>query len=141
MKSHTLTASLEDYLETVFALVQEKGAARPKDIALKLNVRAASVTAALKILAEKGLINYAPYDLVTLTADGKKVARVITKKHDALLDFFVNVLGIAKENAEEFACKMEHSIPDRVLDRIIAFSDQSGTCPVCGAPRHDTDKI
>ena len=109
-----LSASLEDYLETILIVSQEKGAAKPKDIAVRMGVRAASVTGALKTLAKKKLVNYAPYEVVTLTAAGKRIAAAISKKHNALLRFFENVLDIPAEEADEFACKMEHSIPDHV---------------------------
>lgn len=128
-----LSASLEDYLEAILLIAEEKGAARPKNIADQLNVSAASVTGALKLLASKELVNYAPYDVVTLTAAGKKIARVIAKKHDALLNFFTNVLDIPKGDAEEFACKMEHAIPDHVLERFIGFAEFVERCPNSGA--------
>ena len=126
---NNLTASLEDYLETIFQIAEEKGAARPKDIADRMNVRAASVTGALKQLAAKELVNYAPYDVVTLTDRGKEIARNISRKHDALLRFFTNVLDLHSEEAEAFACKMEHGIPDHVLERFIAFSEFVQRCP------------
>lgn len=128
-----LSSSLEDYLEAILLIAEEKGAARPKDIADRLNVAAASVTGALKLLASKELVNYAPYDVVTLTAAGKKIARVIAKKHEALLNFFTNVLDIPREDAEEFACKMEHAIPDHVLERFVGFAEFVERCPNSGA--------
>jgi len=128
-----LSASLEDYLETIFIVAEEKGAARPKDIADRLTVKAASVTGALKILAEKELVNYAPYDVVTLTPAGKRIAKKILGKHNALLRFFTNVLDIPHEEADEFACKMEHSIPDHVLERFIGFAEFVEKCPNSGA--------
>jgi DtxR family Mn-dependent transcriptional regulator len=131
--TETLSASLEDYLETIFMVSQEKGAARAKDIADRLAVKAASVTGALRQLSDKGLINYTPYDLVTLTAAGKRIARNIVKKHNALLNFFTNVLDIPREDAEDFACKMEHSIPDHVLERFVGFTEFVERCPNSGA--------
>lgn len=128
-----LSSSLEDYLETIHTIAQEKGAARPKDIADHLGVRAASVTGALKILAAKKLVNYAPYDVVTLTPAGKKIAKEIQRKHQAVLTFFTQVLDIDKDEVEEFACKMEHSIPDHVLERFIGFSEFVQRCPNRGA--------
>lgn len=128
-----LSSSLEDYLEAIFVIAEEKGAARPKDIADRLNVKAASVTGALKLLAEKALVNYAPYDVVTLTTAGKRIARVIAKKHNALLNFFSNVLDIPVEKAEDFACKMEHIIPDDVLERFVGFAEFVERCPNSGA--------
>ena len=128
-----LSASLEDYLETIFLIVEGKGAARPKDIADRLHVRAASVTGALKTLAKKELVNYSPYDVVTLTAAGKRIARTISKKHNALLRFFTNVLDIAPKEADDLACTMEHSIPDHVLERFIGFAEFVEKCPNSGA--------
>jgi DtxR family Mn-dependent transcriptional regulator len=130
--STSLSASLEDYLEAIFFTVAEKGAARAKDIADRLHVRAASVTGALKLLAEKKLINYAPYDLITLTATGKRIAARVAKKHNALLAFFSDVLDIPREEAEEFACKMEHAIPDHVLERFVGFAEFVSRCPNSG---------
>ena len=128
-----LSSSLEDYLETIFEIAASKGAARPKDIADRLDVKPASVTGALKHLAQKELVNYAPYDVVTLTASGKKIAKEIQRKHRALFGFFTNVLDIDSSEAEEFACKMEHSIPDHVLERFISFSEFVQKCPNRGA--------
>ncbi len=96
-----LSASQEDYLETIYFLLREEGAARPKEIAARMKVRAASVTGALRALAEKGLINYAPYSLVTLTEAGRDIARRIAGKHEALLHFFTQVLGVDADEAEE----------------------------------------
>ncbi len=128
-----LSSSLEDYLETIFVIAEEKGAARPKDIAGRLNVKPASVTGALKHLAEKELVNYAPYDVVTLTVAGKRIAKAIAKKHAALLNFFTSVLDLPAEEAEDFACKMEHAIPDRVLERFVGFAEFVNRCPNRGA--------
>jgi len=73
-----LSASLEDYLEAIWHVEAAKGAARAKDIADRLGVNASSVTAALQTLAERGLVNYAPYDIVTLTAAGRPAAVSVT---------------------------------------------------------------
>lgn len=129
MNSSALSASLEDYLETIFFLSRDEGTARPKEIARRMKVRAASVTGALKALADKGLINYAPYAAVTLTNEGREIARSIAVKHEALLHFFTQVLGIESSEAEEFACSMEHNIPDHILQRFVRFAEYTEKCP------------
>lgn len=129
MKPPELSASLEDYLETIYFLSREDGKARPKDIAVRMKVRAASVTGALKVLAGRGLINYAPYSAVSLTDEGREIARSIAVKHEALLHFFTQVLGIEAEEAEEFACSMEHTIPDHILQRFVRFAEYTEKCP------------
>ena len=128
MNKPDLSASLEDYLETIFFLSRDEGKARPKDIAERMKVRAASVTGALKALGEKGLINYEPYALATLTDEGREVASKIAVKHEALLHFFTQVLGIEAAEAEEFACSMEHTIPDHILQRFVRFAEYTEKC-------------
>ncbi|MCU0555532.1 MAG: metal-dependent transcriptional regulator, partial [Syntrophales bacterium] len=127
-----LTASLEDYLETIFHIIAEKQVARPRDIARQLNVSYASVTGALRALADKGLIHYSPYDVVTLTAEGNTAAQDVVHRHEVLRNFFVQVLAVNERDADEAACKMEHSIPDIILERFIQFAKFVETCPSGG---------
>lgn len=129
MNETELSASLEDYLETIYFLSSDDGKARPKDIAERMGVRAASVTGALRLLGEREMIHYAPYSLVSLTEAGVVVAKKIAAKHEALLKFFTQVLGIDAAEAEEFACSMEHSIPDPILTRFIRFAEFTEQCP------------
>ncbi len=127
-----ITASLEDYLEAIFHVIHEKQAARAKDIGQRLQVKGASVTGALRSLSEKGLINYAPYDIITLTPKGKEAAERVVRRHEALRNFFVRVLLADKKDAEEGACKMEHALPSSVLERLIEFVKFIELCPRVG---------
>jgi DtxR family Mn-dependent transcriptional regulator len=129
MNVEILSASLEDYLEAIYHIVRKKQAARAKDISDRLGVNRSSVTGALHSLSEKKLINYAPYDIITLTAKGETVAEDITRRHTVLRDFFVHVLGVDRETAEGSACGMEHAVSELVLDRLAQFVDFINTCP------------
>jgi DtxR family Mn-dependent transcriptional regulator len=125
----TLTASLEDYLEAIFHIIAEKQAVRPKDIAKRLKVSNASVTGALRSLADKKLINYAPYDVITLTPDGKTAAKDVVRRHEVLSDFFVKILAVEEDDADKAACRMEHSITKVILERFIQFAEFIEVCP------------
>lgn len=129
MTSDTLTASLEDYLEAIFHIVTDKHAVKPSEIAKRLKVTRASVTGALRSLAEKRLINYTPYDLITLTQAGETAAKDVVRRHEVLQDFFVDVLAVNQKEAGIAACQMEHSIPKAIVDRFIQFVDFVQTCP------------
>ena len=128
-KAKMLSASMEDYLEAIFHIAADKQAARAKDIAKRLGVNNSSVTGALRILSEKGYINYAPYDLITLTKKGNELAKDVVRRHEALRDFFVKVLFIDTDEAEETACKMEHAVSPNILNRIIRFVEFVEICP------------
>jgi DtxR family Mn-dependent transcriptional regulator len=124
-----LSESLEDYLEAIHHIIRAKGAARGKDISERLKVNRSSVTGALRALAGKKLVNYAPYDLVTLTPEGGRVAERIIHRHEVLKDFIHRVLGLEERIAEENACRMEHAVSERVLDRLAQFIDFIRICP------------
>lgn len=127
--SETLSASLEDYLEAIFHITAQKQAARAKDISRRLKVSGSSVTGALRSLAKRGLINYAPYDIITLTTQGKSVAEDVTRRHEVLRDFFVKVLAVDGTDADQAACRMEHSIPKEILERFVQFAEFVEICP------------
>ncbi len=125
MKKQKITASLEDYLETIFHLVEKHNAARPIDIAKEMNVGKSSVTEALKSLAEKKLINYEPYSKVTLTYQGQKLAQEIVLKHKILYGFLHEILGVDKQEAKKNACDIEHVISEQVLEKLVEFIEFS----------------
>ena len=129
----SLSSSLEDYLEVIFHLVAEKQVARVKDIAKQIQVKNSSVTGALRSLAEKGLIHYTPYDVVTLTEKGRDTASDVVRRHEVLRNFFINVLAVDAEEADNAACKMEHCISPSILERFVEFSDYIELCPRSGA--------
>jgi len=127
-----LSASLEDYLEAIFWIVSKKSVARARDIAKALDVRAASVTGALRLLAERKLVHYAPYEVITLTTQGQKEAQKIIQKHEVLKGFFTELLGVDEDLAEEGACRLEHGLPGPIMERLLAFSEFVQSCPRCG---------
>ena len=131
MTDEMLSASQEDYLESIFHIVAEKHAARVKDIAGNLGVTPASVTGALGVLARKGLINYVPYGIITLTPRGKKVSKAIVQRHEILRDFFVKVLSVDTDTADGAACGMEHALPREILHRLTQFLKFTDRCSVC----------
>ena len=118
-----LSASLEDYLEAIYNLSREPKVARSKDIAQVLQVSRASVTGALKLLRDKGLINYKPYSFITLTEKGTRQAQEVVRRHTIIESFFVNVLGVQKQAARCAACKAEHALGPEVISRLLNFTE------------------
>lgn len=121
MNTVKITASLEDYLEAIYEIIEEKQGVKAVEIAKRLNVRRSSVTEALKNLAEKKLINYGRYDAISMTSLGIKVAKKVIEKHKALYDFFTKTLDLSHDEASETACKIEHVISENVLQRLVAL--------------------
>jgi DtxR family Mn-dependent transcriptional regulator len=128
-----LSSTLEDYLETIYRLEEEKRVARPRDISDRQGVARSTVTAALQSLSEKGLINYEPYELITLTAEGRQKARRLDSRHQVIRDFLENILGLEPERADETACGMEHAVERDVLERFTCFLAYMRRCSTAGS--------
>ena len=127
-----LSENLEDYLETILVLQKENAVARVKDIAEKLGVLSGTVTSALRSLSDKNLINYKPYSFITLTKKGKKIAQEILRRHNVVKDFLQYVLLLDEKNAEENACRMEHSMDKVAINRLVQFIEYIYECPRTG---------
>ncbi len=106
----SLSASKQDYLETILDFSQETGFARSVDIARTLGVSRASVNKSLGVLRDSGLVEHEHYGNIRLTTVGLKKARAVRARHNALKMFLTEILGIDDETAEQDACRMEHAI-------------------------------
>lgn len=124
-----LTDSLEDYLETVYELVRDQKVARVRDIARARNVRPASVSPAMRRLAELGLIEYERREYIGLTPAGEVAARRVVARHQILVRLFEEILRMAPEAAQVDACAMEHSLSDEAVDRLVRFFEFLAICP------------
>lgn len=116
-----ISASLEDYIMTIYEVIQEKKGVKAIDISRKLEVGRSSVTDALKNLADKKLINYSPYDVISLTEEGERVAADVQEKHRILHDFFENILTLSHEEAAKNACGVSHAISQEAFDKFVQF--------------------
>jgi len=112
---------MEDYLLAAYSLEREKRVARPRDIGRRQKVAKSTVTAALQSLAGKGLINYEPYEMVTLTDEGRKQAEALIIRNRVLRDFLSSVLGLPSNEAGETACGMEHALKQETAERLVCF--------------------
>lgn len=124
-----LTPTMEDYLEAIYNLSQEKRVVRVKDISKKLGVKMPTVTNMLKTLSEKGMIDHEKYEYLELTGKGSDIGSEIDQRHQTLKNFLTDILQIDNDQADEDACKMEHSVSLATLKRIVEFMEFVENCP------------
>ncbi len=106
--SKRIGRSGEDYLEAIGHLCHRNGAAQVSDIAQMLGVKKPSVTAAMRKLADLGLIEYHQYAPIVLTTEGQNYAERVIHAHTILLRFMTEIAGLPEERADVAACSMEH---------------------------------
>lgn len=119
-----MTASLEDYLEAVFVLAQEKDTVRLTDIASNLGVSKPSANRAVNTLTQNGFLKHETYGAITLTPEGETYAASVLHRHKLLKHFLVNTLGVNEEIAEEDACKMEHVMSSETIEKLYDYLER-----------------
>lgn len=129
-RGHKLSMAGEDYLEAIYRIMHEgadsEAPVRSVDVADLLGVSKASVSKALAMLKEAGMVEQMRYGRVTLTDDGKRYARRVWRSHRALRSFLINELGVDREVADEEACLMEHYLSEDTIDRWCEHLERQG---------------
>ncbi|MCR8642439.1 transcriptional regulator MntR [Paenibacillus sp. N1-5-1-14] len=103
------TPSMEDYLERIYKLIDEKGYARVSDIAEGLEVHPSSVTKMIQKLDKDEYLVYEKYRGLILTPKGKKMGKRLVDRH-ALLEDFLEVIGVQDENIYKDVEGIEHHL-------------------------------
>lgn len=122
-----LSYTEENYLKIIFSLsYSHTTEITTNDIAKKLEINPASVSDMLKKLNQKKLIDYAKYQGVRLTNEGKKIAVDIVRKHRLWETFLVDKLNFSWDEVHDVAEQLEHIQSGLLIERLYQFLD----CPM-----------
>ncbi len=111
------TPSMEDYIEQIYILIEEKGYARVSDIAENLSVHPSSVTKMVQKLDQEDYLIYEKYRGLILTTKGKKVGRRLVYRHE-LLENLLRIIGVKEENIYHDVEGIEHHLSWNAIDRV-----------------------
>jgi Mn-dependent DtxR family transcriptional regulator len=123
MSSPQLTTSIEDYLERIYELIEEKGYARVSDIASALELSRPSVSAMVQRLDKLGFLTYEKYRGLSLTEKGEEIARRIQRRH-VILTEFLTLLDLDRNVIAKDVEGIEHHVSSETLakiERLIEF--------------------
>ncbi|WP_368985208.1 transcriptional regulator MntR [Caldifermentibacillus hisashii] len=111
------TPSMEDYIEQIYLLIENKGYARVSDIAEALSVHPSSVTKMVQKLDRNEYLIYEKYRGLILTPKGKKTGKRLVYRHE-LLEQFLKMIGVAEEKIYHDVEGIEHHLSWNAIDRI-----------------------
>ncbi len=117
MKIHE---SGEMYLENILVLSQKQEHVRAIDIVNMTGYSKPSISRALGVLKEKGMITVGNDGHITLTDEGYNLAVKIYERHGILMKC-LEKLGVDSETASADACRIEHVISDKTFEMIKIF--------------------
>lgn len=111
------TPSMEDYIELIYSLIEEKGYARVADIAETLSVQPSSVTKMVQKLDKDEYLVYEKYRGFVLTPKGTKMGKRLVYRHE-LLEQLLRIIGVMDENIYNDVEGIEHHLSWNAIDRI-----------------------
>lgn len=103
-----VTPTEENYLKTLLHLEDKTGEATANELSKLLNIKMSTVNSMIKKFAEKGLVNYESYKPIKLTAEGRRKAALILRKHRLVEMFLVEQMGFGWEHVHAIAEQIEH---------------------------------
>lgn len=111
------TATMEDYIEVIYSLIESKGYARSADIAEKLNIYPSAVTKMVKKLDYEGYIVYEKYRGIALTKKGRSMGDYALRRHKILEDF-LEIIGVKDNKIYEEVEGIEHHLSRDSISKI-----------------------
>ncbi|TYR82438.1 transcriptional regulator MntR [Priestia megaterium] len=111
------TPSMEDYIEQIYMLIEDKGYARVSDIADALAVHPSSVTKMVQKLDKDEYLIYEKYRGLVLTPKGQKIGKRLVYRHE-LLEQLLRIIGVDEKNIYNDVEGIEHHLSWNSIDRI-----------------------
>jgi DtxR family Mn-dependent transcriptional regulator len=122
-----LSGKVEDYLRTVYEIVEMKGYSRIRDISRALGVKPSTAVEMMRKLHERGLVIYEKYGGVTLTPRGKEIAKAVKRRHGTFKKF-LEILLVPEDVAAKDAHILEHQLDPKTIlqfSRFVEFITQA----------------
>ena len=118
-----------ELLKAIYRLTRGSAFAHTGALAEALAVSPGTVTATIKRLAERGLLEHRPYRGVELTPAGRRQAIAVIRRHRIVERFLADMLGYAWNEADRLAGVFEHELPQEVEERLFVALHRPATCP------------
>jgi DtxR family transcriptional regulator, Mn-dependent transcriptional regulator len=124
-----LSKSEREALKAIYRHTKNGDEAHTGDLAETLGVTPGTVTATVKRLADRALVDHRPYHGVSFTAEGRMQAVAAIRRHRIVERFLADQLGYSWSEADRLAPTFEHDLPDEVEDRMFQVLGRPATCP------------
>lgn len=111
------TRSQEDFLEALLMLEEAGEPLETTRMAKKLGISKPAIHQMGHELINKGYITRIDYGDMSLTEEGRKIAKNILHRHQVLKDFLLSI-GVDEQTAEDDGCEMEHIISEATFAAI-----------------------
>ncbi|MFE3459946.1 metal-dependent transcriptional regulator [Nocardiopsis aegyptia] len=129
MTAHGLIDTTEMYLRTVFELEEEGIVPLRARIAERLHQSGPTVSQTVARMERDGLLRVENDRHLVMTAEGRKLATHVMRKHRLAERLLVDVIGLPWEDVHIEACRWEHVISEAVEERLVTLLNAPSVCP------------
>ena len=123
------TQVVEDYLDQIYLMQQNGQRVIGARLAERMHTAVPTVTETLRRMVREGLVSLDPHKAVSLTAEGRKAAESLIRRHALSERLLTDILGLSWVEAHAEAHKFEHIISPKVEARLMALLGNPNTCP------------
>ncbi len=123
------TQTVEDYLGVMYILERDGEVINGKRLADWMEVSAPTVTATVKRMLRDGWVTVDPRKSIHLTTAGREAAASLLRRHMLMEHLLTRVLNVPWSQTHEEAHRIEHTISEDTLTRLLAQFEDASTCP------------
>lgn len=129
MHQEQATVAEEEYLQTIFWLMEAGLPITGANIARAMQLSPPTVHEMIKRLERDGYVTRSEDKILHLTENGRAEAEQITRRHRMIERFLTDVLGIPWDEVHEEAERLEHAMSPVLEERMRAAIGDANTCP------------
>ena len=129
MAQEQATVAEEEYLQTIFWLMEAGLPITGANIARAMQLSPPTVHEMIKRLESDGYVTRSEDKILHLTDNGRIEAEQITRRHRMIERFLTDVLGIPWDEVHEEAERLEHAMSPVLEERMRAAIGEANTCP------------
>jgi DtxR family transcriptional regulator, iron-dependent repressor len=141
MRREKTSVSQEDYLKSIWEMLEEAHTPISARLAEELNVTPPAVTAALKRMTRDGHVRVDRNGRIDLTRKGRAVAERLALRHQLAEILLTEVIGLSWAKAHDEAERMEHAISPEVEALLLKRFGNKKSCPHGVPMRGGTAKL
>src|SRR6202040_2279999 len=129
MRRDKTSVSQEDYLKSIWEMLEEDQIPISARLAEDLRVTPPAVTAALKRMTRDGHVRVERSGRIDLTRKGRAVAERLALRHQLAEMLLTEVIGLSWAKAHDEAERMEHAISPEVEALLLKRFGDKKSCP------------
>ena len=132
-RSDHKSETAEDYVEAIAEILKKQPVCRLADLAKRFAVSNVTAHRIVERLQNEGLVATEPYQPISLTPQGRRLAAQCRKRHEIVYRFLL-AIGIDEQTAALDAEGLEHHASPKTLRRFKELTDQFSRRTTGNAP-------